>query len=84
MNNKIKGRDVKMVNRYEERVLKSTSLCMELIEEISTMKNGQSSDYDYTLSLVKELHKNQIELINEIHKTQNENRVEIPDFMKVV
>ena len=84
MNNKIKGRDVKMVNQYEERVLKSTSLCMELIEEISAMKNGQSPDYDYTLSLVKEFHKSQIELINEIHKTQNENRVEIPDFMKVV
>lgn len=83
MKNKIKG-DVTMRNIFKERILKSTSLCMELTEEISSMKNGESPDYDYALSLIKELHKNQMELIDEVYKDQNRDRVEIPDFMKVV
>ena len=73
-----------MRNIFKERILKSTSLCMELTEEISSMKNGESPDYDYALSLIKELHKNQMELIDEVYKDQNRDRVEIPDFMKVV
>ena len=83
MKNKIKG-DVTMRNIFKERILKSTSLCMELTEEISSMKNGESPDYDYALSLVKEIHKNQMELIDEVYKNQNDCRVEIPDFMRVV
>lgn len=73
-----------MRKSYEDRVLESTSLCMELIEEISLMRNGKSGDHDYAASLVKELHKKQMEILKEMYNTQDDNRVEIPDFMRVV
>lgn len=68
---------------FKERVLKSTSLCMELCEEITSMKNGESPDYDYAISLVKDIHKNQMDLLNEMYNESDEYRVEIPDFMRV-
>lgn len=68
---------------FTERVQKSTSLCMELAEEIISMKNGESPDYDFALSLIKDIHKNQMELLNEMYNMGDEYKVEIPDFMKV-
>lgn len=68
-----------------ERLNKTTSTSMEIVEELAVMKDSGIIDIDHVLALVQSLTKDQLELIDMVNKYERLNnvieRVEIPSFI---
>lgn len=66
-----------------ERLNKSTSNLMELMEEILTIRMGGTEDFEYMKELINTIHNDQLELIEMVDKLENgeKDTVEIPSFI---
>lgn len=66
-----------------ERLNKSTSNLMELMEEIITIRVGGTEDFEYMKELINTIHNDQLELIEMVDKLENgeKDTVEIPSFI---
>lgn len=66
-----------------ERLNKSTSNLMELMEEILTIRMGGTEDFEYMKELINTIHNDQLELIEMVDKLENgeKDTVEVPSFI---